>query len=247
MTAGCMNSNEVNQLALCYAEAGCWHGTGRYRYSEDGEVADVLAQIIADGGLVPHEDDWDRKRGTVHSISLAKQRMYARLYAGMYMPNGKRLRNEYRSRYLWGYYFFGTAMLVALVEYPGNRHILDYPTKIERWTRKASKKPHTLKSIFIEGTDIPNNYPILIGVKRGAVTFQYGSHFFNLHERRTESPIRFRDMTHLEVPETNLAETTAALRAAGIMLPVLSLESGEDYCRRFSFWQLVNGKPLTPR
>ncbi|MBU6323591.1 MAG: hypothetical protein KGI41_03705 [Patescibacteria group bacterium] len=207
-------------------------------------MIDVLAQIIADGGLVPHEDDWDRKRGTVRSVSLAKQRMYARLYAGMYMPNGKRLRNEYRSRYLWGYYFFGTAKLAAFLEYGFGSHVLDYSQKITRWTRKVSTQPHTLTSIFIQGTDIPNNYSILIGVKRGAVQFQYGSHFFNLHERRAVSPIRFEDMTHLEVPEANLPETTAALRAAGVMLPVLSLEAGEDYCRRFSFWQLVNGRPL---
>ena len=54
----------------------------------------------------------------------------------------------------------------------------------------------------------------------------------------------FADMTHIEVPRERAVETRAKLQAHTINVPVFALEDGEDYCRRFSFWQLVNGKPL---
>ncbi len=238
------DSNSSPSLAALYAQTSCWHGTGRHKYDEHGEVVDVLAKIIADGGIVPHKDDWDLKRGVVQSISLGKQRMYARLYAGMFVPHGTQIRYEYRSRYLWCWYFFGTAKLIALLEYPLRAHTPNYRKRVAQWARKVSLNPHNSLSIFINGTDIAGNYPILIGVRQGAVQYQYGSHFFNLHERRTTSPICFADMTHIEVPRERAAETRAKLQAHTINVPVFALEDGEDYCRRFSFWQLVNGKPL---
>ncbi len=112
-----MNATELEKIKSLYAQTEYWHGTGRYCYAEDGSVVDILKGIIKDGGLVPHEDDWDRKRGKIQSISMAPARMYARLYACMYMPNGERIENEFGSRNLWGYYFFGTAKAVALIEY----------------------------------------------------------------------------------------------------------------------------------
>jgi len=239
-----MESGNDKAIGSLYADAEYWHGTGRYKYNEHGSIRDVLKGIIAEGGLVPHEDDWDPKRGKIQSISLARARMYARLYACMHMPCGARLTNELGPRHFWGYCFFLSASVVAHIEYPLQRHIHDYPNKLREWTGKVSKRPHTLKSIFLEGTDIPDNYPILIGIKKGSVQPKLGSRFFNLHEARSEALIRFSDMTHIEVPEVNVAETTALLRSAGHDIPIILIEEGEDYCRTFSFWQLVNGRPL---
>jgi hypothetical protein len=227
-----------------YEHVELWHGTGRYKYSAEGGIVDILKGIITDGGIVPHDDDWDRKRGKIQSISLARTRMYARLYACMYLPNGQRIRNEYLSRWFWGYYFFGTAKLVAYIEYPFQRHVPGYKKKIREWTEKVSKKKHSLISIFLTGTDIPNNYPLLIGIRQGVVHPVPGSRFFNLHECRSESSIQIGDFTHIEVPQDNVEETESLLRAAGYDTSVIPIEQGEEYCRLFSFWQLVNGKPL---
>ncbi|MEJ0053866.1 MAG: hypothetical protein WDN10_04055 [bacterium] len=227
-----------------YARAGHWHGTGRYKYGDTDGVVDILEGIIQNKGLTPHHDDWDRKRGGIRSISLGRARMYARLYAGMYMPQGQRIGNEYGSRLVWGHWFFDTAFLVALAEYPFGKHILDYQRKLVNWTGKVSKKKHSLKSVFLEGTDIAYNYPILIGIRQGAISPSPGSRFFNLHEDRSEFPISIEDFTHVEVPETRVREVAETFRDAGFEIPVIPIEDGETYCRSFSFAKLVGGKPL---
>jgi hypothetical protein len=229
-----------------YAEAGYWHGTGRYKYNDKGDVVDVLQGLIAERGLVPHDDDWDQKRGQVKSISVARSRMYAKLYAGMYLPNGEPLVGEYGPRWLWIQYFAITSWALAFVEYVlPSRFIPDYRHKLALWAQKVTRVPRkTLYSIFRYGTDISDNYPILIGIREGAIATFPGSKFFDLHETRTGSPIPFESMTHLEVPGTRVDEMVRLLRDAAIFTPVIPLEAGEAYCRTFPFFRLVSGKPL---
>ncbi len=213
---------------LC-AQTKYWHGTGRYKYAEAGKLVDVLKGIIEAGGLIPHDDDWDPKRGKTKSISFARARRYAWLYAVMHAPKDKQVRKEKEMRYLSGYYYFGSALAVALVEYPFGHHILNYSKKITTWTQKISTKPHTLKSIFIEGSDIPSNYPILIGIRKNALQPNNGSHFFNLHETRSEQPIDINDFTHVEVPRSRVEETSLLFNEAGYTVPVVSIGESERY------------------
>jgi hypothetical protein len=234
----------MENIRQLYAQTALWHGTGRYKYDENGKVADVLAGIIRDGGLKPHDDDWDPKRGKIQSISLAPARMYAKLYAWMHIPRSARPDSEHRSCCFYGYYFFCSAAVVAYAEYLWRPHIPDYRAKLKKWTGKVSRKPHTLKSVFVEGTDIPDNYPILIGIKCGVVKPNRGSRFFDLHETRSEKSIAMSDLTHFEVPADRVDETASSLRVAGFDTPVIPIEDGEAYCRQFSFWQLVSGELL---
>jgi hypothetical protein len=232
-----------------YPEASYWHGTGRYKYTKDGDIVDILKGMIAEGGVIPHDDDWDWKLGKIQSISLARSRMYARLYAGMYMPDGKRIEHEYGPRWLWFHYFVDTARIAAILEHFSPYGLLtDYQYKLTRWARKITVEPRRkLFSVFKNGTDIEHNYPILIGIRGTAIQPLVGARVFNLHEARSASPIGFKDMTHIEVPQAYVAETTALLRDAGIQTPVIPIEDGETYCREFSFFALVSGRPLRQR
>ncbi len=241
-----MHTQEIVEL---YTEATCWHGTGRYKYNERGEVVDVLKGMITEGGLLPHDDDWDWELGKIQSVSLARSRMYARLYAGMNMPHGKRIGNEYRPRLLWFYYFFNTSRLLALFEHGSPYGLFrNYPRKLADWARKITmRRIKTMRDIFLKGTDIVENYPILIGIKSTNIRPVVGARVFNLHEVRTASSIGFTDMTHIEVPHTKIAETTALLHENGIQTTVIPIEDGELYCRQFSFFSLVGGRPLTTK
>jgi hypothetical protein len=238
-----MNANDVQTL---YADTAYWHGTGRYKYDENGTIVDVLRGMIAEGGLVPHDDDWDWKLGKIQSISFARSRMYGRLYAGMFVPHGKRIDGEYGSRWLWFQYFMDTARVVAFIEHRSFYGLLrDYPQKLALWTRKITRqKRETMRSVFLKGTDIDENYPILIGIKRNAIKPILGARVFSLHETKSETAITFDGMTHIEVPRDRMAETVVLLQDAGITTPVIPIEHGEEYCRQFSFCELVSGRPL---
>jgi hypothetical protein len=236
----------MRSIGDLYAEAGYWHGTGRYKYDENGAVVDILRGLVAEGGLVPHDDDWDWKLGKIQSVSFARSRMYGRLYASMFVPHGERIKGEYGSRWLWFQYFFDTARIVAFIEHRSFYGLLrDYPRKLALWTRKiTTQQRETMRSVFLKGTDIEGNYPILIGIKRHAIKPVSGARVFNLHETRSETAVAFTDMTHIEVPRERIAESRALLDAAGIRTPLVAIEDAEAYCRRFSLLELVSGRPL---
>jgi hypothetical protein len=183
--------------------------------------------------------------------------MYARLYAGMFCPAGTRIQNELGSRELWGYYFLGTSAVKGLFEYrPDLRAIRrgddsmsfipQFSNKSREWTMKVSVQEHNIKDIFLYGTDIAENYPILIGIKTGTVSVADSSKFINLHESRTEEPVPVASFSHVEVPLARVGETREVLSQFDQDIEILPIEYGEEYCRNFTFRQLSSGKPLVP-
>ena len=253
------DSEYQSQLASVtdlYKQVKCWHGTGRYKYSGDAGVADIFQSIIQDGGLMPHPDEFDKKSGAMEMISTAHSRMYARLYAGMFMPNATRIENELGSRELWGYYFFATLGMKAVREYwPTIRQIRRGDPAVERqyrklwvkWKGKITQEEATVKDVFLNGSDIQGNYPILFGIKKDFGENASISKAIQIHERRVISSIPLDDVSHLEVPRAKVGEIKEMLRVAGYSTPVIPIEFGEEYCRNFTFRQLVRGKPLELR
>lgn len=226
-----------------YQEAVYWHGTGRYKYASDGTILDVLDGIAKEGGLILHDDEWDWKLGKVKSISLAKSRMYAKLYALMYMFGGQRLTNEYLPLWAWFHYFFGTARILAFFNVSLWKLLQgNYSQRRSEWASKVTKsKVPDIYTIFDKGSDIAGNYPILIGVKRGAIIPLPGSAIFKLHEIRSGSPIGLDGITHIEVPRNHIEETKMILKEVNLAVPVIPIEEGEYYCRKISLFRLVAG------
>jgi hypothetical protein len=238
-----MNTKYINDL---YSQATYWHGTGRYKYGESGEIIDVLKGIIAEDGLIPHDDDWDWELGKIKSISFARARMYGRLYACMYVTGGKRIEGEHLPLWLWFHYFFDTARLLAFLDVSLWKLLRgEYQKRRGVWARKVTTSEVTdIYTIFNKGSDIVGNYPILIGVKNKIIQPLPGARIFNLHEARNGSSVGFKEMTHIEVPKEKVEETLALLKEAHIDTPVLPIEEGESYCRGFSFLKLVSGQSL---
>jgi hypothetical protein len=250
----------LSNIREIYEDTELWHGTGRYKYDESGEVVDIFDGILQTGGLVPHADEWDRGRGIVNTVSLAPSRMYARLYAGLCIPHSERIENELGARELWGNYFFGTSWMAGILEYKpsfqeikksgifsfSNTIVPDIAKKALRWGSNVTKqKPHQFLDIFLNGSDIEGNYPILIGVKKGVVKPIETSKFMSLHERRSELPIMMGDFSHIEVPKEKVEEVKQMLQRFGYdKIPVIPIEYGEEYCRQFKFGKLVSGKTL---
>lgn len=97
---------------------------------------------------------------------------------------------------------------------------------------KLARHPQSFIGVFLwGGTDLPNNYPILIGIRKGAVHPIRGSHFIDLHEDRSEQPINIADFTHVEVPTEYVEETKHLFEEAGYELPIVPLKAGDKHTR----------------
>lgn len=202
--------------------AGWWHGTGRYKY-ENGEVVDILKEIVATDALAPQLDGWDRKNPDAKSVSLARSRAYARLYASLFLPANQRSWKELWMRLVWSWRYLLPSLMLALSEYAADP-FTEYKQKSRLWTSKLSRKPRSLFYFFLwGGTDIQENYPIVIGIRAGTVRPMNGSRFISLHEDRSEDAIPLESFSHIEVPEQHVAATRELLEGARQAIPVLRL------------------------
>lgn len=199
-----------------------WHGTGRYKY-DNGEVVDILLGIIKNGGLIPNKDDWDMKRGLSQTVSLARDHSYARLYASLFLPPKDRTFRELVRRLVFSTRFFLPSKWVAYSEYSLFRpHIVDLRRKLEEWGQKLTTKPPKFFTVLFlwGGTDIPDNYPVIIGVNRSAVQGTRGSRFVDLYEERSDQIVTFANFTHIEVPGNRVAEVIELFKDAGLKISI---------------------------
>jgi hypothetical protein len=150
-----------------------WHGTGRLQHDRSGGTVDVLERLLKQSGLQPFKDIFDVKHGEMVSTSLARQRMYARIYADMHVYGGARLNERYGSPRFWTYYFIMAINLHAIKElglWSRKARLKQQATWREQgkklWTIKVTKQDgESVGQFFNDGSDIPDNYPILIGLK----------------------------------------------------------------------------------
>lgn len=225
-----------------------WHGNGRFQYSKQGKVIDVLENMLKHDGTQPFEDLFDLKHGKMLSTSVARSRMYARIYADMHDYNGADLKTRYSSPRFWAYYFIMAINLHAIKELGlwdsevrAKQHAEWRKLGKEVWAVKVRKYPGEATGIFFNhGSDIPGNYPILIGIEQGNYKFLKTADYVARYESRIGSKIPTESFTHLEVPEAKVAETKKLLARHGhTQLPVFSLESCEKFHASEHFSDLV--------
>lgn len=92
--------------------------------------------------------------------------------------------------------------------------------------------------IFCLGSDIPGNYPILIGVKHLASQVELEKPM-RYYEARADRRIAITNISHIEVPYDKQEEVRAVLLAHKIALPVTSIELGECVSAQKSFTELL--------
>lgn len=210
-----------------YKSVGSWHGTGRYKY-ESGEVVDILKGILSEGALSPYSDASDKKRPDAYSVSFAHSRAYARLYASLFFPKEQRNVREFWNRLRWCFRYLLPSVWVAWKELIPLPFTVGYKSKVASFIAKFSHKKQSLLHLLLwGGTDIASNYPLLIGIERGAYAITRGSQFVDLYEDRALEPISIKKFTHLEVSKCRVSEIQEMFRAAGYEVPVISLEEGD--------------------
>lgn len=225
-----------------------WHGTGRLQYQKDGSVVDILQKILQQDGLKPFNDVFDVKHGGMVSISLARQRMYARIYADMHAYKGVKLTERYGSPRFWAYYFIMAINLHAIKELGlwsrKSRHEQEAVWRAQGkklWTVKVTKKDGESVGLFFNlGSDIQGNYPILIGLKKAHYDILETSSYVARYECRVGSVIPISYITHIEAPYSKLHEVNALLDTFGYgSIPVFAIEQCELFCSIKNFSTLV--------
>lgn len=242
-------TESIPLIEKIYQEVGYWHGTGRYQYAHSNvtryesldtdTITDLLESIIQEGGLRLHDEPWLRKiqKMAMPTVSLSPFRMYAKLYAGLYLYEKDTLEYQFGTTKIW----FRILLRIQML----NKNFLKFllskglfqlaristfqNTKLwVRSIRKDGKNSNLLKGHLIR-SDIPGNYPILIGIKKN-ISLMYFNPGMERLEARTDKPVRFEDMTHIEVPLAHIEDTRTILKKKNVQLPVIPLEYGEFHC-----------------
>ncbi len=231
---------------------GYWHGTGKLQHGKDGGgIVDIMNLLLEEKGLRPFKDIFDVKQGEMESTSVARTRMYARIYGDMHVFGGAPLNQRYGSPRFWSYYFIMASFIHAIGElglwHPRARKEqkkMWYEQGKRTWTIKVTKRQDgdSMGMFFDAGSDIPNNYPIIIGIERDGHNVLETASYVAQHENRIGSRIPMNAFTHLEVPSAHVAEITKLLQTHGHSnLPVFSFEQCEEWWSQQPFSRLVVG------
>lgn len=228
-------------------ETKLWHGTGRYQHNSNRTV-DVLSQIITSGGLKAVPDSYAVLLGgeDMVSVSATTIRIVARCYADMH-GKGELEADRYGSSMWWlSYYcvpFFAqvfTKNAVTMARNYKKWHKATSDIQGERtWGKKVNKNARHVWDVFGLGSDIPGNYPILVGIKGQVDTATLPGAIARTEVRFTHL-VSMDDFTHLEVPEEKVSEIKALLARAKLSISVFPIELGEYVASKQSIAKLLS-------
>lgn len=238
--------DELAEYTRTISQTKYWHGTGRYQHANGGAI-DVLDEIIKGQGLVPSTDVYAifHDGRPAKSLSLTRLRIIARSYADTHVS--KKPANRYGSALLWAAYYYNLfyvrAMLLGTPQYVRSykkwkQHAYDENGHVA-WGKKVNKNARTVWDVFGLGSDIPGNYPIVIGVSKvkNQVAIKKP---FSQYEVRTTSAISLSVITHIEVPLDYIEATQTKLSKTTCSIKIYPLELGEFYNSRQSFSAIVD-------
>ncbi len=224
-----------------------WHGTGRYQHGQEG-VIDVLDSILKSGELKPVKDDYAIFSGgePMNSISLTKLRIIARCYGDMH-SEGYRELQRYGDALTWTSYYYGLfyarIYIRSFFKIRNNYkkwHKLTHDEKGHNtWGKKANQDAEDVWDVFGLGSDIKDNYPIVLGISTLENTVPLPP-VFKDYEVRVNQPISTAKLTHIEVPLVNLKEVIELVSDYGFELEVVPIELGELVTSRMNFSTILS-------
>jgi hypothetical protein len=242
------SSSEIAEYQKLTRDTQFWHGTGRWQHGERS-IIDVLKSFCDTGGLKPARDVYAVFGGSdqhiIHSISLCRSRMVARSYADMHGLGWKE-KNRYGDALTWtSYYYslfyarlFTISGITMLRRWKTWRSLSHDEHGDNTWGKKVNTQARDVWDIFCLGSDIPSNYPILIGIKHLASQVELEKPM-RYYEARADKRIAITDISHIEVPYNKQKEVRRLLLAHNIALPVMSIELGECVSAQKSFTELL--------
>lgn len=238
--------HDRERIINLYSQPLYWHGTGRYHHGKsEGKVIDVLDEIIKNHGLKPLVKDPWLKAGNDYryTISLANIRMYASVYALIHQDQSYKLPYIYGSRFFWSFMTGLNNFIKAPLDIiyhallftfkKKRKQIAGFQSKVRKGKKLKNLKTFVLQLMYMPfiRSDIKGNYPIIFAVKRKNLRFINLDSGFSYYEARTENPVTFEDVSHIEVPYSKIGETEALLKKKAIDISIISIESAEIFAK----------------
>ncbi len=246
-------SNLEEQITLCFAKTTHWHGTGRYHYDTQGnskysnqlsnKTIDVLAQIITDNGLKPHDDPWViTNMKYTSTISTTEWRMYARVYAELHSSEKYPILYTFGARKDIVNFFLYYTLLSSppIAYYKGLGAAFSkkrFGNKGPIWAKTINNSIESKGNAFTDLLDIlgectsniNENYGILFGINALKLKYAQINPIIAMFETRFTELVSFDHITHIEVPLRKVSEIKALLNEHAIEIPVLPIELCEMY------------------
>ena len=234
-----------------------YHGTGRYAYQiineskyegTSNQATDVLEKILNEG-INPNKDLFNEDlflEASKNTISLSKNRTYAKLYAMLFMDQNQKLDFQFLSqKFLW-YIFLFLISKKILFKTSGKVLKKSFLKRLESnnkpksfdvdlWSstfRNDNKFKGKRLSLLLNGNStIHENYPVVLGVKKNQIqTLNLDDKpHFKIFESRTDQIISPEKITHLQVPFKKIDETQNLILKFDLDIPILPLEYLELY------------------
>lgn len=228
-----------------------YHGTGAYEYIyrkdkyhsfEPSKVKFILRDVLVNG-LKPSRDLFNDtfETGFKKSISLTKNRVYARTYSELFFQDGTDLKYAYGSSFFWNLGVF-LRIVFGWIKRRNFKFIRDKKSKkeskiarkrflimIKSWSKsfRKDKKYENDIFVFLSGakSDIKGNFGVVIGIKKNTVKpikIDYPN--ISIDEARVGHVISSKDFTHLQVPLENLNFVEKELKKINSKVPLIPME-----------------------
>ncbi len=234
---------------------------------------DILPPLLKEG-LLPQHDFFhglNNLEGQTDTVSTTPNRQYARAYASMYGETAEGcLEYTYGSRAFWAIYFLADSLLkgwkdIDFLKKEFRIKVLSAQNDPERQHRRKSvehmlenaeqwgapshkpKPPISSNSGLLLATatsDIPNNHPLIVGIRSNAFQAVPMWRPFIAHEVRSSTVISPDQWTCLEVPLQQVESVRAKIREQGLEVPIVPIEFAELMDSEIHFREL--GKARQP-
>jgi hypothetical protein len=172
----------------------------------------------------------------------------------MFFPENKPLEYTYGPLNLWLYHIIKRVFIGFIINNLSLEKLFKireeneprkrYNKTFLHWTRSFRKDgKYEGKSVLKQmngRTDIPNNFGIIIGTKKGTVRLvdvKYPN--FEKDERRTDKTILASDFSHIQVPLKYLQLVKKECKQAGLEVPVIPIEFVELHNHKLGLRKLI--------
>jgi len=262
--------NEVfARIETILGDTEFYHGTGRYAYKTVNEskyegtsnqTSDVLENILK-VGINPNKDLFNEdlfSDSSKSTISLSKNRTYAKLYAMLFMDQNQRLDFQFLSqKFLWFVFLFLISKQILFktskkilkdsyfkrLEAKNNPKSFDVNLWSSTFRNDCKYKDKSLRLLLEGNSTISENYPVVLGIKKNQIqTLNLDDKpHFKIFESRTTQPILPDKLSHIQVPFKKIDETQNLIANFNLNIPVLPLEYLELYNFHLGLSQLFEG------
>ena len=228
------SENELEEYKNSIINVKFWHGTGGFEYNSTGDITPIFDNILKNG-LKTQQDNYliiYSRKLSMKSISLVTKRIIARCYADNHnFKDPKTFRfgdsifwivRHYTKMYVLAYTIFALRSLMNILNWRKKNKI----NSKKSWSGKVNKTCKNTWESFEKYSDIRENFPVILGIKKLNKIAKLPK-IFSETEIRSLEDIPFEDIIHIEIPLEKYNELSNKIRKYNQKVKIFPIELGE--------------------